>query len=47
VDEEIEAPTDSLEGMVEEEEDSNLGDGLLTTKCPKGGDGGGTVTVQS
>lgn len=45
MDEEIEAPEEALEAMVEDEE-GDLGDGL-TTKCPKGGDGGGTIIVAS
>ena len=34
MDEEIESPTDSLEAMVEDD-DSDLGDGAITQKCPK------------
>ena len=45
MDEEIEAPEEALEAMVEDEE-GDLGDGL-TMKCPKNDGGGGTILVAS
>ena len=47
MDEEIEAPEEALEAMVADGDgDDDLGD-ALTQKCPRGGDGGGTVLVAS
>lgn len=44
MDEEIEAPEEALEAMVEDDE-GDLGDGH-SQRCPKGG-GGGTILVAS